>query len=872
MVQIQKFRGTRTLPAPGGIPSAPVDTSAARGLQQVGNAIFDAGATAAELHLQRQKKLDEFKAQSGLIDLTAATNRGLDERIQTMDPGAEGLTKTSLADFDKRSEEFLTGIPQSMKDTAALKVKELRARYEDKFARVEVAESTRYHDDKINQTADDYAVGIRSNPESYESSLSTMNDLIDASPLPTILKEQKKQKLKELFSIAWAESLPAEERAQYFGDGGGREGYFRSIRKSESGGNDNAKNPNSSARGRYQFTTGTWNQVRKNHPDLGLTADGRSDPLQQEKAIRALTSDNAAALARNGISGSNGNLYAAHFLGASGAVSVLKSGKSERIQDIVAPEVIKANPFLRSMTVADFEAWAARKSGGGGQIPDQYKGRVSALSYEDIVKLGDAATKELAATSSLVKDDYRLAIATDPFGLKQGTILADTRLDNGDKASLVNALNAALKDKNDERRAVDIVQSGAEGNPFDSDNRKTADNAYTGISQVQGGNEQAVGEYITEKYGVAPGKYLNTIRNDLNSTDLNTVTSALQQAQRLKSINRGALDGATGGSDVLNAANDFERMTLDHGYTAEQAAQRYLDNRDRVKTVGYDVLLKEGRTLAKDIDNSDIQSALGFGFFSRNVTGAPEVGFDQARNAAIVGDAQEIFVEEYTKTGDQDLSKSRMEGRLRKLYGVSDSFLDAEVITKYPPENFYPPVGGTHDYLRGQVADAVEEITTKKYPDTSVYLMSDMQTARDVAAGQPPRYQIWYVDEKGELARAGAADDYFTPDITKAQNDLKTEITQRRDTTQAARVQGQAAETNPLLGRDMQLQAVRDAARKGLVTDAEKQNIETQIEEAFKEVTTKDEAQAVREEETRRQKQEILDRMLKGLETEGVAR
>lgn len=142
------------------------------------------------------------------------------------------------------------------------------------------------------------------------------------------------------------------------------DGYFAAIRSAESGGNDAARNPLSSATGRYQFTRGTWEGLMRKHPGLGLTSAGRLDPAQQERAIRAFTADNAKTLQGAGIPINRGNLYAAHFLGAGDAVRVLRSRGETRLTDLLSPAVIKANPFLRDMTVTEFNGWTARKTSG----------------------------------------------------------------------------------------------------------------------------------------------------------------------------------------------------------------------------------------------------------------------------------------------------------------------------------------------------------------------------------------------------------------------------------------------------------------------------------------------------------------------------
>lgn len=141
--------------------------------------------------------------------------------------------------------------------------------------------------------------------------------------------------------------------------------YFDKLGQSESGGDPNAKNPNSSATGLYQITDGTWNGLMQAHPELGLTQDGRTDPNQQQKAVRVLTADNAGALKSAGQPINPATLYAAHFLGAPTATSVLGYADNTPMTAAVPPEVLQANPQLQNMTVGDFKTWAGQQGGNG---------------------------------------------------------------------------------------------------------------------------------------------------------------------------------------------------------------------------------------------------------------------------------------------------------------------------------------------------------------------------------------------------------------------------------------------------------------------------------------------------------------------------
>jgi hypothetical protein len=130
------------------------------------------------------------------------------------------------------------------------------------------------------------------------------------------------------------------------------DGYKAKNRRVESGGNDQAANPLSSASGRYQFTDSTW-------AALGGDPTKKNDPDEQERLMDKLTLGNAERLAKEGFQATDGNLYLAHFLGVKGAIGAL-----ERPNDEVSAQVQKANPFAAGWTNGQLAAWANRKMGG----------------------------------------------------------------------------------------------------------------------------------------------------------------------------------------------------------------------------------------------------------------------------------------------------------------------------------------------------------------------------------------------------------------------------------------------------------------------------------------------------------------------------
>lgn len=162
-----------------------------------------------------------------------------------------------------------------------------------------------------------------------------------------------------------------------FASAGGAMGdYLATTRAKESGGDDTAKNPSSTATGRYQFTQGTWNGLAKKYPDLGLTPNGRTDPAQQERAMQAFTDDNAKALTAAGIPINPGNLYVSHFLGEAGGprfITGAMSSPDAPATSFVTPGAASANRTIffnrdgSPKTAGEVYAERTSRYAGGGQ-------------------------------------------------------------------------------------------------------------------------------------------------------------------------------------------------------------------------------------------------------------------------------------------------------------------------------------------------------------------------------------------------------------------------------------------------------------------------------------------------------------------------
>lgn len=123
----------------------------------------------------------------------------------------------------------------------------------------------------------------------------------------------------------------------------------------------------SSALGKYQFTTGTWNALYERRFGKGLSAEAmaakRTDPRLQDILMDDLMAANGAALRRGGQAETPGNLYLAHFAGSDGALRLLQADPAARAADVLGDKAARANPWMRDMSAADLIGWAERKMG-----------------------------------------------------------------------------------------------------------------------------------------------------------------------------------------------------------------------------------------------------------------------------------------------------------------------------------------------------------------------------------------------------------------------------------------------------------------------------------------------------------------------------
>ena len=131
--------------------------------------------------------------------------------------------------------------------------------------------------------------------------------------------------------------------------------FLRVTAQLESGGNPNAKNPNSSAEGLYQF-------IDRTAQGMGLS--DRRDPYASADAAARLFLQNQRQVGRD-LSVAEG--YLAHQQGGGGAAKLLRNPNARAV-DVVGADAVKLNGGTADMTAGEFaNLWLnkANKLAGG---------------------------------------------------------------------------------------------------------------------------------------------------------------------------------------------------------------------------------------------------------------------------------------------------------------------------------------------------------------------------------------------------------------------------------------------------------------------------------------------------------------------------
>ncbi|MBO6858485.1 hypothetical protein [Roseibium sp.] len=768
MATFDKYRGTNSLP---GVrqPQVIADTAVGQATEGFGRQIQQSAGQLgqlASLAQKRQEQIDDFERKKGWLQFEGQfAQKELDAQTN-LQPGAAGYTERMQSQFNEDASKFIESLPESARAQAQLDVEDLRNRYQDRFAKTELKERTRYFQEGVAESTDQIAKNIRANPNTYEESLAYGRQIITESGLPTIEKEAAIKSWERMASIAWFETLPASERANLVGASTVDAG---SLIRSKEGFRTKAYWDVNAYRTGYGSDTvtkadGTVEKVTK---DTVITqADAERDLSRRIAEFQGIAVKSVgveawqklpprAQAVLTSITYNYGELPERLH-------AAVQSGDLEQIA--AAVEGLRGDNGGVNSKRRQEEADILRGRASIPNAPPEVQERLDRLTYEDQVKLNDQAQRDLVTVASDRQDAFRLDIATDPLAVDRQQILDDPLLDDGQKATLINSLNTALKSGEDDRKAVDWVNTSGAGNPLDPDDRKNAGRVYD-LAMKAEGNPDVVGPAVVASKGVIPKGYVNLIRNGLRDASALQVGAAYERAAGLFEMDPQAVRGAENGAELEDAAVKWRFYTDTMGMPADQAAARLAELNSPEAIKARDVLLESQpvKDYLKDLDADDIEGMFDPGVLSFG----PTLGATEEGKAVAVSEFKQLFRESLGEVGgDLEAAEKLAFTRMSRTWGTSEfSPHGSGKVLKYPVEKLYPEIGegdDRHKYIRDQVETALKEegIDAKRF-----YLTGNEYTVSDKRAQRAPRLTVQYVDQEGVLQQLPFA---FTADVSAA--------------------------------------------------------------------------------------------------------
>jgi len=755
--------------AESGRPIASVDTTG------VGAGMASFGGSLNRVGDDLRRTADHIERQDDQLDLARANAHALTGDVQL-----RAGFKEDDQNYSQWGEKYKEGASKLNNEGAALiRNPRLRERWllnrQDDIARGEATVQQQVQkrtNDKIFGDSNTQLENVRRaaleapDEETRQKLITSGQAIIDGLEAKGILGSDTAQKYKRQWVEKYAEEkiqmLPADVRVDSLrGKVTNIDGVVNRIVGAESGGNPNAKNPNSSASGVGQFIDSTWLSFMKDrHPDIydaksmSDVLKLKSDPQLGRDAVKWYAEQNAEALSRSGLQATPGNVYLAHFLGPAGAIRVLKSDPNASSSDVIDPGAIKANGFLRGKSSGEVIAWAERKMGGKGTAADiagliSPERRVALLRGAETEVSRDAIEVAKSRSESWERSiiDAGANIAPLP---PRANLENDPVLDEGRRNTLLRQYDAAS-------REAEIIRSGmakfsdpnALFNAYDPNDKKAVD----GVFKSLGGDMKAL-QTVVDRTKILPESAGTALRGGLISTDPERVGTTLQVASNLLGTNANIFSGMTGGDDIEKAALAFSHYTEHLGFTQAEAAARFIKTQTpeykaelqtRMKTEDIDEML---RTQAKKgALTADLTKTFDESWFSD-----PKVEFSpQARQAAMNAYA-DLIKEFYLETGNMALAKSQAQAQMKKIWGVTRvNGSSGGVVMRFPPEKA-PAYAGIENVGEAFAADAISEIKAQYGADVErgaliVMPLPKGQTSRAFHAGQAVPYNVGWKDQ-----------------------------------------------------------------------------------------------------------------------------
>lgn len=740
------------------VPRGAFGSGVASALSALGPNIARAGA----LFQQRADRTRNFVTATSFAKFSSGMNESLAELQRTYDPASQNFTEEAEELYRVRAENFLAdNVPPDLQDEYRLRLERQRGSVVGEALKFQYTTGDDFFRREIDDVYQGALTAVRVNPDSFDDESEKLADAILTSDLADTEKLQLTRDLRRgLQGVRYTglvQSGRADPNIIWSGDGT-IDSYLNNLRAAESGGDDSATADTSTATGRFQFTAGTWKGLIDRYPDAGLTIDGRTDPAQQEIGIRLFTAENVEVLNRSGLPATHPNLHAVHLLGKGDGPKVLAASDETMLKDIVSPASLKANAFLRNMSVADFKAFVAQKQRGTGEVDPRF----ADLSYSQRDTLFNQATAQRAREArarqqefnnqqqATFEDTFTSILNNSPDVSRQTVIGMNTTgaLNASQTRQLLTALDSERAVSDAQTNLTRAQQTGVPADPSDANNRKAADQRLTSSFQhhdtfqnaIRQGDPSAIeqGFALSASTGVIPPLYASGLTGLLGSSNPAHAVTAANSITQLARRNSLSANQAFNSSTLQRAAllkNTADRFGVER---ANEIAGRMLDPAlqgqvDQLRDIGqkrFAERLEELPSFSHILAKAGFELTVGEGiadFFGFEITVPPQM------QAQFTAEYRDAWTTAYSLTGSEETADDWVTESLTRFWGFSD-IGGTRNFMKYPVEKATP---GWTPELR----DIHVRASIGAGEDDRIQLVATSQTESRVLRGLQPTYQ-----------------------------------------------------------------------------------------------------------------------------------
>ena len=707
---------------------------------QIGQALSGLADAGSQLALKIQanaKKVQEFDYEKQFSALQEQDNVAYEQKLRGVSGNADGWWQSSREETKTRFDAWLGTLPEQARAEYAARSQQFQGRRTSQAFQDQYKQQDAHTRVSLTEEQRKAGLAVQQQPQNYDDFLKQQEKLIDASPLTPLEKERHKADIRSSLAFTAEQARVQQNPAGVVAEGAGG-AYRDKIRAKESGSNDNAANPDSTAVGRYQFLEGTWNAFAGKAGVPPVTAENRgtkNDPRRngdfQEKALDQYVAASTAALTTNRLPVTDANLYMLHFMGQGGGTKFIRALQENAGATAASlfPKEAEANRSVffngrtqEAKTVGEVYAQLTKGLNGSGVTPSANRSSSNSnLTAEQNAQIQEQARRKLVA------DTEQAAAAREAdLSARRNQTYLDLKEGPNPEASYREARRTGVlssfddiqkaegvtraRDKldSDFRVGASLIEGGrVVANPYNKEHRDGVAALYE--RGVKGGSDpSALAAAVFDRTGIVPPQFAVSLRGALASEDQARVGASLTTAANMLRQNPNAFAGVEGGSDLEKSAFEFRRLTDGLGMSTEQAAARAIKDArnpallDPVKQEQMQQFRKSALTQEK-IDNR-LQSKFASGWFG---LGAPALPVGPQRTA-LASIYSEFAEEGFQQFRDPDKAMSFADLRVQQQFGVQNG-----VLTRYPPAKAgLPALPGAkdgHAWVNEQAAQIVKD-------------------------------------------------------------------------------------------------------------------------------------------------------------------